>query len=514
METRRCATGKWIMGPARGTAFGQSGADRQIRACASRQERPRPYSAHWRVDALRSALPRLAGFSLLAIVLAAVAAAAQAGDPSPPVLGGIRPLDLPEELTSAADVRWRPDGSLLFGLERDGIYSWRPGTGVVELEATLSGTTYGRASRYGNYSRLGGSTASGIVFAGDLFGVYRRHDGLTTPLKQNLEIVGDLDHRDGRTVTVGLARRPRPSPAPGDIWEPYIAWLIGADGAERGLLPTRDGGGALEACHAVELTISRFVANDLVLVIPGAEPGAFLYGTDGSLRGTVDAEALSATRPDCEPERRTLLRDEEFRTVWLRRHRFIDDVVANDEGDVFFFVRHVKGGQPPSGVDETASNGAVEVTTILRADAARTAKEVAEDVGSAEGIGVRRVAVALDGLDLSELAAGASEGEAVVLSGEQAARVLALAKARADRDEAASAPRASVCWDIVHARVDDLRRTATAPCAVTSDRADARLRVDLLGDRAVLLIRGAARLGSRGVGRPAAVFEARILAGS
>lgn len=464
---------------------------------------------------MRSALP-LAGLSLLAIVLAPVAAVAQPADPSPPVLEDLHPLDLPEEVSAAADVRWRADGSLLFGLERDGIYSWRPGAGLVELEATLSGSTYGRASRYGNYSRLGGATASGLVFAGDLFGVYRRHDGRTTPLKDNLEIVGDLDHRGGLTVAVGLARQPSPSPGPNDVWEPYIAWSIGPKGDVRGLLPTRDGGAALEACHAVELAVSRFVADDLILVIPGAEPGAFLYGLDGSLRGTVDAEALSATRPDCRPEQRALLRNEESRTAWLRRHRLIDDVVANGEGDLFFFVRHVTDGEPLPGVEETARDGSAEVRTFLPADAGRIAKQVAENARGDEGPAVRRLAVALDGLDLSDLAASAPEGEAVVLTGEQAARVLALAEARADRSEAASAPapRASVCWDIVHARVDDLQPVATAPCAVTSDRADARLRADLSGDRVVLIIRGATRLGSRAVGRPGAAYEAHLRAGS
>lgn len=457
---------------------------------------------------MRSALPRLAGLSLLAVVTAAVPAAAQGGDLPPPVLEDLRLLDLPEELTGAADVRWLADGSLLFGLERDGVYSWRPGAGGVALEATLSGGTYGRASRYGNYSRVGGSTASGLVFAGDLFGVYRQYDARTTPLKENLEIVGDLDHRGGLTVAVGLARQPSPSPGPDDIWEPYIAWLIGEEGPARGLLPTRDGGVALEACHAVELAVSRFVADDLVLVIPGAEPGVFLYGLDGSLRGTVDREAFSATRPDCGPEQRAVLRNEESRTAWLRRHRLIDDVVANDEGDVFFFVRHVTDGERLAAVDETDRNGEVEVTATPQANV----DQIAENAGDAEGGSTRGVAVSLDSLDLSDLTAGVSDGEAVVLTGEQAARVLALAEARADRSEAASPPaaRANVCWDIIHARVDDLGRVATAPCAVTSDRTDARLRVDLSGERAVLLIRGAARAGSRGVGRPGTAFEARL----
>ena len=200
-----------------------------------------------------------------------------------PALEDLRALYPPDAVSGAADVRWQTDGSLLFGLRHDGIYSWRPGANHADAVATLSGTTHRRAGRYGNYSRLGGGPTSNLVFAGDLFGLYRQRDGRITALKANVEIVGDLDHRNGTVVAVGLARQPKPSPGPDDVWEPYIAWLIDAEGGVRGLLPTRDGGAALDSCYPVELSVSRFVADDLILVIPGAEPGAFLYGTDGML---------------------------------------------------------------------------------------------------------------------------------------------------------------------------------------------------------------------------------------
>lgn len=227
--------------------------------------------------------------------------------------------------------------------------SWTPGALETRLVVTLAGTTYGRAARYGNYSRLGGGPAGGLVFAGDLFGVYRQQDGRISALKPNLEIVGDLDHRAGWTVAVGLARRPEPSPGPEDIWEPSVAWLFDTEGGAQGLLPTRDGGVALDSCYPAELSVTRFVADDLVLVIPGAEPGAFLYGTDGMLRGTVDLGELSASRPACGPDQKPLLYEEEFRTAWLTRHRVIDEVAANGRGDVFFFVRHVDELRPDMG---------------------------------------------------------------------------------------------------------------------------------------------------------------------
>lgn len=461
----------------------------------------------------------LGSFALCAIV-ATQSVVAQGPDTSPPVLEGLRSLDAPDSIGSAADVRWQSDGSLQVGLRQDGVYVWRPGTRGSELLATLAGTTHRRAGRYGNYSRLGGGPAGGVVFAGDLFGVYRQQDGRITPLKTNLEIVGDLDEQDGWTVAVGLARQPEPFPGPDDVWEPYVAWLLDTEGGVQGLVPTRDGGAALDACYPVELSLARFVADDLVLVIPGAEPGAFLYGTEGMLRGTVDVATFSGSRPDCGPEQKPLLYKEEFRTAWLSRHRVIDEVAANGEGDVFFFVRHVEERRPVSATPGSTSVGSTAVRP--RASVERT------DAG---GTGEERptvVALSLDSLPAGELEAlldgAASESGQIVLDGELAARVVAAARAQAAGSEGARPPgsptlppaKAGVCWDLVHAHVEDLGRVSTAPCVLKSEMSDARLRVDLSGDRAVLLVRGATRLASGAVARsvPSEFFLARLRAGS
>ncbi|MCY3968841.1 MAG: hypothetical protein OXG74_02825 [Acidobacteria bacterium] len=386
--------------------------------------------------------------------------------------------------------------------------------------ATLAGTTYRRAARYGNYSRLGGGPAGNVVFAGDLFGVYRQRDGRITALKTNLEVVGDLDQRDGWAVAVGLSRLPEPTPGPDDIWEPYIAWLFDAEDGILGLLPTRDGGVALDACYPVELSVGRFVADDLVLVIPGAEPGVFVYGTDGVLRGAMGVGAFSASRPDCGPEQKDLLYEGKFRIDWLSRHRVIDEVAANGEGDVFFFVRHVDGGEP---VASASTNGSQAPGVP-----GREARKAAAD-GESSGVSGREsivVALGFDSLPASEVEElaeeAASHGGRVALTGEQAAQLLAAASSQAgvggserlSVDTVPSVPRAKVCWDIVHAQVDDLRRVSTSPCAVTSELADARLRADVSGDRAVLLIRGATRLASGPAERPADLFEARLRPGS
>ncbi len=528
----------------------RAGADdrRGSRIARSEVPCPRPI-VETGVGSLRRAAC-LVAFGLVAAV-APQAATAQESGRLAPVLDELRPLDAPDGILSAADVRWRSDGSLLVGLRRDGIHSWVLGGIRTELLVTLAGTTYRRAGRYGNYSRLGGESASGLVFAGDLFGVYRQRDGRITALKANLEIVGDLDHRDGWTVAVGLARQPEPSPGPDDIWEPYVAWLFDGEGGVRGLTPTRDGGAALDSCYPVELTIGRFVTDDLILVIPGAEPGAFLYGADGMLRQAADLGAFSASRADCGPEQKPLLPEEEFRTAWLRRHRVIDEVAANGQGDMFFFVRHVEDGEAAARAHTErgpviAARAVDAEQTAARYRAAVAAGDVTATAGrnvGAAGGEPGRFVFGLDDLAASDVKTlveedvktlleedvktlleeeAASQDGTVVLTGERAAALLAAVKVKSDVGGVPASPvaerpsplRGSVCWDIVHARVDDLRSVSTAPCAVKSDLADARLRVDLAGDRAVLLIRGATRLASGNAPRPAEFFEARLRAGS
>lgn len=459
-----------------------------------------------------------AGFVVWAIA-PVQSAPAQVLGLSPPVLEELRPLDPPGQIAAAEDVRWLVDGSLLLGLRQDAVYSWTPGAVETRLVATLAGTTHRRAARYGNYSRLGGGPADGLVFAGDLFGVYRQQGDRISALKANLEIVGDLDHRAGWTVAVGLARKSGPSSGPDDIWEPYVAWLFDAEGGVRGLLPTRDGGVALDSCYPAELSVTRFLADDLVLVIPGAEAGAFLYGTDGMLRGTVALGELTASRPDCGPEQKPLLYEEEFRTAWLTRHRVIDEVAANGNGDVFLFVRHVDESRAVPSALPSASAAPTAAGQHGARDGALSVRE---------SVGVGAVALSLDSLPSRELAElldeAASEGGLLVLDEDRAALLGAVAKVQGAGNEsrgtsvhpAPKVTRASVCWDIVHARVEDFSRVSTAPCAVRSDLADARLRVDLAGDRAVLLVRGATRLASAGVTRLGATqfFEARLRAGS
>ena len=353
----------------------------------------------------------------------------------PAVLGGqsptferLGPIGLPQSLALIADLRWLDQDRLLLGVEGAGVYSWRIGTDEGTLEASLAGAG-GYHRGFESYSRVGGSSSGSVAFAGGLFGVYLKSEGEIDTLKA-IEIVGDVDRRGDRTAVVGLSRND------GGDWEDHIAWVF-KDGRSEPwrLLPTRDGGETIGQCWHAAVSLIRFVSDERIVVVPGLEPGVFLYDRSGQLLESLDAGTF-AVDGGCglEKEKRSLLGRAAFRIGWLAGRRVIDELLADGAGNIYFFVRHVPGG-PESIVLQSPESGAYSAAY-----------------------------------------------------------------------SAARPPLARVCWDLVHARAAELTAVTTIPCAVESEFADTRLRADLRGDRAVVLLTGFAGA----LARPAEVFEARL----
>ncbi len=266
---------------------------------------------------------------------------------SGPKLEGLKRLDLPPEIIRASDVRWLEDGELVLGVIGRGLYSWRVEEKSGQLRVALEepeaevlnvgGRAIANFNRYErDYGRLAGSP-DGMAFT-DLFsGIHlATEDGIDS--LPDMEHVGDLDRRGSLTAAVGLVRKDT------DGWAEHAAWLI-PDGAEtaRGLLPTRDAGHGLELCSDAELSVIRFISEDRLLVIPGAEPGVFVYDREGAFHDSLDAETFFA-EGGCDVEAnewgRSPLFDAYVRAEWLGQRRVIDEVVADGEGNVYFFVRY------------------------------------------------------------------------------------------------------------------------------------------------------------------------------
>ena len=360
-----------------------------------------------------------------------------------PGLIRLRVFELPDEIAKARDVRWSSDSELLFGrgghrmVGGAGVYAWRIGEPTAELVAILSDhdvrrlfaeSRFVRLQRlraYADYSLVGGAVSDGIAFAGGAHGVFLQgaDDEGGPELLKDVGLIHDLDRRGDLTAAVGLDRNQRPDRADGgSFWEPQIAWLFkDGDHEVRSLLPTRDQGESMSRCNSAGLSVVRFIAEDRVLVVPGAEPGLFVFDGNGTLVESLEAEALLADA-GCDVEGRELLGERTYRLAWLGSRRVIDEVVADGSGNVYFFVRRLADG-------------------------------------------------------------------------------------RLDFGDGEDSPRGRVCWDLLHARADDLRGIARTECAVESVFADARLRADLRGERAVILLEDGV---AQNLGRPAEVFEARL----
>ena len=382
-----------------------------------------------------------------ALLASALASATLAQGPR---LEQVTALDLPEEVETASDVRWQEDGSLLVGVGGNGIYSWHVGEERAELVATLAGSSLVRVGRLQDYSRLGGAASGVLSFSSFAFGIFSTgQDGTSSP--KAIELVGDIDRRGRMTAAVGLSRNTDHSRD--SHWESHVAWLIPDGGEPRGLVPS-EGAEDMGWCMAAGLALIRFVANERVLVVPGFELGVLVFGNDGRLQDSLDLRLLSADR-NCElaePEQRFLLVEPPYLRAWLSRRRVIDEVVADDAGNVFFFVRHVPTAIPfPAGSPEPTA-----VTAVI--------KPSGEVLVSREG----------------------------------------------GFPESPARPRSRVCWDLVHAHVDDFDRVTNLPCAVEAEFADARLRADVRGERAVILLRGDT-LGSVSRVPRSRILEAKLL---
>ncbi|MXV99838.1 MAG: hypothetical protein F4X59_11625 [Holophagales bacterium] len=502
-----------------------------------------------------SRFPSTLRVSMLVAALGAAAglAAAQSAETGPR-LQGLKRLDLPREIARGSDVRWLADGEIVLGVIGSGIHAWRPGESGAELRVALEDPAPevleigGRAVVHRDtferdYGRLGVS-AQGLAFA-DLFGgiFVASEDGFDGPV--DVKFLGDLDRRGSLTAAVGLLLEDA------DGWAPYAAWLIAdGDDAPRGLLPTRDGGRGLERCRDAELSVTRFIPEDRLLVIPGAEAGVFVYDLHGGLHDSLDAATFFA-ESGCDFELNqwgsSPLSDAYERADWLSPRRIIDEVVADGAGNVYFFVRYLAerpAEEPGAEIGSLPDIGPRAVATEIAATLPNTdpacptphCYEPASPGGfvpttsgyhwrpafrwraesSPRRPSIHHVALRsglkAEGLTGQPPGVPGSRRQQEQVRGNQLSRqdVERIRAGTGDRVVASvPPPRGRICWDLVHAQVEDLRTVARQPCVVESEFADTRLRADLLGDRAVILLRGGALRGADV--RAAEAFEARLI---
>ena len=278
---------------------------------------------------------RLAGPLASLAVLASLGGSAVAAQTA----SSIRVLidrQIPAPVDQPTDVRWRDDDSVWLSSLGGGVYQLpvdpdRGGPGLVEASR--------RAGWRWVHLATDGDRLAGAYPAFHLWWMDAKFTD--SGGSYSLEHIGDLDLGGGRLLILGLQRNEAGALAA----DGKIAWLgrLGADLTEfRPVLPSRAGPGAstLQDCALLLMSKVRFLADGSFVVVPGVDPGIFLFDTTGRLVRTWETAPLNLDQ-GClldEAQRRSFSTDLDARMAWLDRRRVIDEVVPLGK-DIGLIVR-------------------------------------------------------------------------------------------------------------------------------------------------------------------------------
>lgn len=223
-------------------------------------------------------------------------------------------------LTSATDLRWEDGNALLITDLGYGLNRLTGLDGEPVAEPISPGR--GRFSRWIRLAYHPPYTAGSFV----AFNVWWTGSGDTSG-EYLVEYPGDIDLHGDRLLVSGV-RRNEAGAVAGDG---FVAWVGRLGGDLEPLLPSTDGAGAdrMVRCASLDLPRVRFLPDGRAVVVPGAEPGVFLYDPAGRLERTWDTESLGVDSgcPLSEDQVARLSTDERARVGWRNRRRLIDEIL-------------------------------------------------------------------------------------------------------------------------------------------------------------------------------------------
>lgn len=263
--------------------------------------------------------------------------------PARPLLTEVREIQLPPVVRWAQDLRWQSDGTVLISAVKDGIYGLALDGGVAKVASQqLEGA---RQGGFWFSSRLGLSE-KWLVVAAPIGSIGWRSRQAGSLQETSFAAVVDLDVFGDRVAVLGAQRGDDQSWMPGGS----MAWL--------GSLPSPParwtalyssispaGPEAMDACAILETGAVRFLADGSLLLLPGVEPGVFLYGSDGRLRRTWQSDALGIFS-GCDVDERykyVISADLDARRRWLNQRAIVDEVVPVGSGAGLLVRRFFKG---------------------------------------------------------------------------------------------------------------------------------------------------------------------------
>lgn len=242
------------------------------------------------------------------------------------LLAQLREQPLSPKWHGARDLRWTEEDALWLAVPGVGVVKVKAGEGREEAVPVLTSVR--------QPVRLGASS-SHVAAAGPLFDLAWTPLTDSHPRRPSFEFIEDIDVWGNRIVVLGTSRANDGAYAP----DGAIAWVgsLDRDLADRKpVLYSRSGPGAgmMDACGAFEIGVVRFLPDGTFVVIPGAEPGVYLYRSDGTLLHTWETEPLGLeARCDFDEQHKLLMsRDPEPRWAWINQHLVVDDVLPLAQG--------------------------------------------------------------------------------------------------------------------------------------------------------------------------------------
>jgi len=270
-------------------------------------------------------------------VSASTAPAARVGEAAGGHFEVVVERSLPADLRLASDVRWASDdavwvaagprGVLEVPLLEDGPAPRRLGTGGDPPDGLLLAASDGTVAAAVGFGSVSWARTSPPAAGG-------RASPLAT--------IVDFDLWQQRAVFLGARRGPDGtwSPEGGILWAGSLADGL-ADVEVRMHSESGPRAEEMALCGTLDLGAVRFFPDGRYTVVPGVQPGAFLYAADGKLLHAWKTDSLGFyDRCDLDwEEARPVKRDPRARIRWWRRHPTLDEVVPWGEWPALI-VRH------------------------------------------------------------------------------------------------------------------------------------------------------------------------------
>jgi hypothetical protein len=280
------------------------------------------------------------------LVAAACAAPATTAVPAAvPSAAGLRVLrEFALPLPNPSDVRWLNPAAIAVLDGAGGLF--RLDAAAEDPRPEPLSFAAGRASDRMPMVRLGLSATHLAVGQSAFLARWQERSAGAQAHSISIEYLADLDLRGDRFLMIGVRRSPEGELAP----DGAIAWRAElAAGAE--LEPVQRsaaGPGAItmQDCALVDLSHVRLLPGGGFLVVPGADPGIYLYDDEGRLIRAWDTSRLGLDTgcPPLREQKPGLAADPAARVRFLASRRVVDEVVALSDGPALL-VRSVAGAE-------------------------------------------------------------------------------------------------------------------------------------------------------------------------